>query len=306
LKLHPIQNTLVVIAGPTASGKSDLAVAIAKHFNAEIISADSRQFYKEIPIGTASPSKDLQQEVKHHFVGNLSISEEYNASRYEQDVLELLKKSFLKRPVIVLVGGSGLYIDAVCNGIDELPNTDIQIRKNVQKMFFEKGLNGLKEELQKLDNEYLSIVDKNNPIRMMRAIEVCLQTGKKYSELRQNEKKQREFKIIKIALEVPRQTLNERINRRTDQMINNGWIEEAKSVFSYKHLNSLNTVGYKELFNFIEEKWTLEYAIEKIKTNTRRYAKRQMTWFRKDNEYTWFSPDDISGIIQFVNKKWCI
>lgn len=305
MKLHPIQNTLVVIAGPTASGKSDLAVAIAKHYHAEIISADSRQFFKEIPIGTAAPSKELQQVVKHHFVGNLSITEEYNASKYEQDVLTLLNKSFQKSTLMVLTGGSGLYIDAVCNGIDELPEADSQIRKDVNKMFAETGLDGLQERLQRIDPAYFSVVDKNNPARIMRALEVCLQTGKKYSELRQNEKKQRDFRIIKIALEVSRQILNERINKRADQMIENGWIAEAKSAFQFKHLNSLNTLGYKELFNYFEDKWTLEYALEKIKTNTRRYAKRQMTWFRKDEEYSWFSPDDEIGIIQFINEKIC-
>lgn len=305
MKLHPIQNTLVVIAGPTASGKSDLAVAIAKHYHAEIISADSRQFFKEIPIGTAAPSKELQQVVKHHFVGNLSITEEYNASKYEQDVLTLLNKSFQKSTLMVLTGGSGLYIDAVCNGIDELPEADSQIRKDVNKMFAETGLDGLQEKLQRIDPAYFSVVDKNNPARIMRALEVCLQTGKKYSELRQNEKKQRDFRIIKIALEVSRQILNERINKRADQMIENGWIAEAKSAFQFKHLNSLNTLGYKELFNYFEDKWTLEYALEKIKTNTRRYAKRQMTWFRKDEEYSWFSPDDEIGIIQFINEKIC-
>lgn len=305
MKLHPLQNTLVVIAGPTASGKTDLAVAIAKHFQAEIISADSRQFYKEIPIGTAAPSKLIQQEVKHHFVGNLSIAEEYNASRFEQDVLKLLKNSFGKNPVMVLVGGSGLYINAVCKGIDELPDADNQVRKNVQQLFEKKGLDGLQGELQRLDPEYYSEVDLNNPVRIMRAIEVCLQTGRKYSEMRKSVKKQRDFKIIKIALNVPRQELIERINQRCSQMISNGWIDEAKEVIRYKNLNSLNTVGYKELFNYLEGKWDFDYALEKIQTNTRRYAKRQMTWFRKDKEYTWFSPDDQSGIIQFINSRIC-
>lgn len=305
MNLQHIPNTLIVIAGPTASGKTELAVAIAKFFHAEIISADSRQFYKEIPVGTAAPSKDLQQQVKHHFIGNLSISEEYNVSKYEQDVLKLLEKSFQNNAVMVMVGGSGMYIDAVCNGIDELPDADVQIRKNVQQLYEKSGLNGLHEKLQRLDPEYFSVVDLKNPARMMRAIEVCLQTGEKYSVLRKNKKKQRDFKIIKIALNVPRQELVERINQRSSLMISNGWIDEAKDVFQYKHLNSLNTVGYKELFNFIEGKWSLDYALEKIKTNTRRYAKRQMTWFRKDKEYTWFSPGDETGIIQFINTRIC-
>ncbi|HEY9115883.1 MAG TPA: tRNA (adenosine(37)-N6)-dimethylallyltransferase MiaA [Bacteroidales bacterium] len=305
LKLHPISNTLVVIAGPTASGKTNLSVAIAKHFNSEIISADSRQFYREIPVGTAAPSLDLQKKIKHHFIGNLSVIDEYNASKYEQDVLELLKQSFQKRPVMMLVGGSGLYIDAVCNGIDELPDSNVKNREYVHELFEEKGLNGLRSELKKIDPEYFTVVDINNPVRLMRAIEVCMQTGKKYSELRLNIKKQRDFKIIKIALEVPRAVLIQRINQRTDDMIASGWIDEAKSVLQFKHLNPLNTVGYKELFKFIEGEWTLEEAVEKIKTNTRRYAKRQMTWFKKDNDYKWFSPDDEVGIIQFINEKLC-
>jgi len=305
LKLNTIQNTLIVVAGPTASGKTNLALDIAEHFHAEIISADSRQFYKEIPIGTAAPSKELQFNIKHHFIGNLSLTDDYNASRFEKDVISLLKKSFQEKSVMILVGGSGLYIDAVCNGIDEIPDADIQIRKEVKKMFADKGVIGLRELLSKLDPEYYLVVDNNNPVRMMRAIEVCFQTGKKYSELRHNEKKHRNFKIIKIALEVPRQTLNERINNRTDKMIDNGWVDEAKSVFGMKQLNSLNTVGYKELFNYIEGESTLEFAIEKVKINTRRYAKRQMTWFRKDKDYMWFSPENVSGIIRYIEKQLC-
>lgn len=305
MNLHPFQNTLVVIAGPTASGKTDLSVIIAKYFHAEIISADSRQFYKEIPIGTAAPSRLIQQEVKHHFVGNLSITEDYNVSKYERDVLKLLKNSFQNMPVMLLVGGSGLYIDAVCNGIDDLPDTDIQVRRFVQNLFEKSGLRGLQEELQKLDPEYYAVVDLNNPARMMRALEVCMQTGKKFSGLRRNMKKNRDFNIIKIALNLPRQILNERINQRADKMVTYGWVDEAKSVFQYKQLNSLNTVGYKELFNFIEGRWTFEHALEKIKTNTRRYAKRQMTWFKKDKSYTWFSPDDEQEIIRFINERTC-
>jgi tRNA dimethylallyltransferase len=305
LKLHSIQNQLIVIAGPTASGKSELAVSIAKYFNSEIISADSRQFYKEIPIGTAAPSIELQQETKHHFVGNLSVTQEYNVSKYEQDVLKLIKISFQEKSVMMLVGGSGLYIDAVCNGIDLLPETDMEIRKSIQKMYHDFGLKRLQDELQRLDPEYFSIVDKNNPVRLMRALEICHQTGKKYSDLRQNEKKSRDFKIIKIALDVPRQKLNERIDKRVEEMINLGWIDEARSVCKYKHLNPLNTVGYKELFNYLDNKWPIDFAVEKIKINTRRYAKRQMTWFRKEKDYKWFSPDDKTGIIQFISNKIC-
>ena len=303
MKPDTFPKNLVVIAGPTASGKTDLAIAIAKHFHSEIISADSRQFYKEIPIGTAAPSEKLQQEIKHHFIGHLSVLQEYNVAKYEQDVLNLLEKSYKESPVMLLVGGSGLYIDAVCNGIDKFPDVDEKVRVNVNKIYENFGLEQLQNELQINDPEYFDVVDRNNPVRIMRALEVFFQTGKKYSDLRQNEKKHRDFRVIKIALDVPRIMLNDRINTRVDLMIEKGWIDEARSVHQYKHLNPLNTVGYKELFNYLEGAWALDFTCEKIKINTRRYAKRQMTWFRKDKEYTWFTPDNADEIIQFVNSK---
>jgi tRNA dimethylallyltransferase len=305
LELKPIENTLIVLAGPTASGKSAIAVHIAKHFHTEIISADSRQFYKELPIGTAAPTAEMLNEVKHYFVGNLSLTDVYNASKFEKDVLQLLETSFLKRPVIVLTGGSGLYIDVVCNGIDEIPDTEIHIRKKVQHIFETSGIEGLQNKLHEIDPEYFEFVDSKNPVRLMRAIEVFLQTGEKYSALRQNEKKQRNFRIIKIALELPRGILYERINKRTDEMIALGWIDEAKAVFPLRHLNALNTVGYKELFKFIGGEWPLEFAVEKIKTNTRRYAKRQMTWFKKNDDYFWFSPENKEAIIMYIQNELC-
>lgn len=292
----------MVIAGPTAAGKTTVAIDVANYFNAEIISADSRQFYKEIPIGTAAPDPKELAQVMHHFVGQLSIIDDYNVSRFEKEVLTLLKQKFQQHSPMVMVGGSGMYIDAVCNGIDELPDPDEQIRLELNQTFSEKGIEALQQQLKVLDPPYYREVDLQNPKRLMRAIEVCQQTGKRYSDLRKNKPASRDFNIVKIGLTLPRETLYDRINQRTDAMIANGWLEEARAVYPYKHLNSLNTVGYKELFNFISGEWPLETAIEKIKTNTRRYAKRQLTWFKRDTEVKWFHPDDIQSILHFIEK----
>jgi tRNA dimethylallyltransferase len=297
------KNTLLVILGPTASGKTGIAVEVAKHFNTEIISADSRQFYKEIPIGTAAPDKKDLSEVKHHFVGHLSIFDEYNISRFEKDVLGLLKQKFQQHSLMVMAGGSGMYLDAVCNGIDELPDPDEKIRSELNKTFAEKGIEALQQQLKKLDLPYYHKVDLQNPKRLMRAIEVCLQTGKRFSDLRKHKPASRDFNIIKIGLFLPRETLYSRINQRTDMMIKTGWLDEARAVYPYKHLNSLNTVGYKELFNYLSGEWPLEKAIEKIKTNTRRYAKRQITWFKRDNTINWLHPDNIQTIIKFAENR---
>ena len=294
--------TLIVLLGPTASGKTDLAIALAKHFKTEIISADSRQFYKELPIGTAAPNADQFTLVKHHFVGHLSIQDNYNVFRFEQDVLKLLEKGFQSHDVFVMAGGSGLYIDAVCQGIDELPDPDPVLRNSLEKLFKEQGIEALQQKLKKLDPDYFQSVDLNNSKRLMRAIEVCTQTGKPYSQQRLNRGKDRPFNILKIGIEISREILNQRINQRTDEMIKSGWIKEAKAVFPLRALNALNTVGYKELFSYFDDERTLEEAIEKIKTSTRRYAKRQMTWFRKDNSIHWFEPENVEGIIGFVEK----
>lgn len=291
---------LLVIEGPTASGKTNIAIELATYFGAEIISADSRQFYKELPIGTAAPTNTQKQKIVHHFVGMLSVVDDYNASKFEHDVLNLLNSELKNAPVIIMVGGSGLYIDAVCKGIDILPDIDTSIRDQAKTIFDRNGIEGLQEKLHQLDPEYYSMVDLNNPARLLRAIEVCLQTGIPYSQLRKNNPQTRSFDIIKIGIRVPREILVERINKRVDQMIEDGLVEEAKSVFSFKDNNSLNTVGYKELFSFFENKLTFEKAIEKIKTNTRRYAKRQMTWFRKDKDIHWFDYGDVKGMIDFV------
>jgi tRNA dimethylallyltransferase len=294
------KKTLVVVLGPTAVGKTDVAIRLAKHFGTEIISADSRQFYREIPLGTAAPSKEQLASVPHHFVGNLSLQQDYNVSQYEHEVLALLENKFREHDVMIMSGGSGLYIDAVCRGIDQLPDPEPEIRRSLEQVWQQRGIGALQQQLQQLDPEFYEQVDRQNPKRLMRAIEVCLQTGRKYSELRQNNPQTRTFRILKVGLNLPRGQLYDRINRRTDVMIRNGWLDEAKAVFSFRHLNALNTVGYKELFAFLEGRMTLEEAVEKIKTNTRRYAKRQLTWFRKDKAIQWFSPEDENKIFQFV------
>ena len=300
VKQLPKNKTLIIVLGPTASGKTDLAITLAQHFKTEIISTDSRQFYKELPIGTAAPTIEQLALVKHHFVGQLSVRDNYNVFRFEQDVLKLLEKGFKSHDVFVMVGGSGLYIDAVCNGIDDLPDPDPVLRDSLKKLLEEQGIEALQQKLKALDPDYFKNVDLNNSKRLMRAIEVCVQTGKPYSKQRLNKGKERPFNILKIGLDVPREILNQRINQRTDEMMKSGWIEEAKAVFPIRHLNALNTVGYKELFSYFDDERTLEEAIEKIKTSTRRYAKRQMTWFRKDKSIHWFEPGKVEEIVELL------
>jgi len=294
------KKTLVVVLGPTAAGKTDVAIRLAQQLNTEIISADSRQFYREIPLGTAAPSKEQLTLVPHYFVGNLSLQQDYNVSQYENEVLLLLENKFREHDVMILTGGSGLYIDAVCKGIDQLPDPDPEIRKSLQEKWQQQGITALQKQLQQLDPEFYGQVDRQNPKRLLRALEVCLQTGKKYSELRKNNPQERDFRILKIGLNLPREQLYDRINRRVDSMMKNGWLEEAESMFPFCHLNALNTVGYKELFAFLEGKMTLDEAVEKIKTSTRRYAKRQLTWFKKDKDVRWFSPEEEEAIFQYV------
>ena len=293
---------LVVILGPTAVGKTRLSIDIANALGAEILSADSRQFYKELKIGVAAPTAEELAAARHHFIGHLSIHDYYSVSRYEQDVLSLLDDYFKTRDIALLVGGSGMYIDVVCEGIDDLPDPDEDLRTKLQKRLKTEGLENIRAELKERDPEFFEIVDLNNPKRVLRALEVCIQTGKKYSELRSRKKVQRPFEIIKTGLQLPREILVERIHRRVDAMLEEGWLEEAKSVFEYRHLNALNTVGYKELFQYMEGNWSFDFAIEKIKTNTRRFAKRQMTWFRKDERIKWFDPRQKEEIIRFVEE----
>lgn len=278
---------LIVLTGPTAVGKTKEAINLAKTLNTEIISADSRQFYKELNIGVATPTEEELSEIKHHFIGHISIHNNYNVGLYEKDAIEKIELLFKTHDTIVLTGGSGMYIDVVCNGMDSLPDVDIEIRNELNRVFKEEGISVLQEELREKDIEYYNIVDKKNHIRIIRALEVIRQTGKTFSFYRTNQKTQRDFQIFKFALQRERSELIERINKRVDLMMEDGLLDEAKTVYLYKHLSALNTVGYKELFKYFEGEISLENAIEDIKTNTRRYAKRQMTWFRKDKEYIW-------------------
>ena len=295
-----MKNILIVLLGPTAIGKTNVAIHLAKALNAEILSADSRQFYRELKIGVAAPSVEELKAVKHHFIGHLSMTEYYNVSRFEHDVLEILYDYFKNHKYAILVGGSGLYIDAVCNGIDELPDPDEKLRGKLKKDLENHGIEYLKEKLKKLDPEYYEKVDLNNPNRILRALEVCLMTGKTYSSLRNNQPKNRDFSIVKIGLNRPREELFTIIEDRVDKMIESGLVNEVEGLKEYRDLNSLNTVGYKEIFKYLYGEWSLEKAIEKIKTNTRRYAKRQLTWFKKDEEIKWFHPGEKDQIISYI------
>ncbi len=292
-----MRGTLIVVCGPTASGKTKLAIQLAKHFSAEIISADSRQIYRELKIGSAPPSDLELKEVKHHFIASRNLDEDYNAGAYEKDVLQVLDKLFPQNKYAILVGGSGLYIDAVCNGFDKVPSSFPEIRKQLQDLYETEGIDQLKKKLKELDSDYYNKIDLNNPQRLMRALEVCMGTGKPYSILREGKKNPRDFRIIKIGLELPREVLYKRIDERVDEMMKAGLAEEAKKLISLKYLNALQTVGCKELFDFFENKTTLDEAVDLIKRNSRRYAKRQLTWFRKDKEIQWFLPDDVEKII---------
>jgi tRNA dimethylallyltransferase len=289
---------LVVVAGPTAVGKTSLAISLALHFKTEILSADSRQFYREMQIGTAVPTMEELSSVRHHFIHHLSIQDNYNVSGYENDALALLDKLFQQHRVVVMTGGSGLYINAVCHGIDELPDPDPGIRHELKEILAGMGVEALMKELIMLDPEYAAIVDPGNPARLIRAIEICRVTGVAYSTLRRNQRKQRIFRILKVGLELPREVLYPTINKRVDAMMEAGLFEEALSLYPFRHLNALNTVGYKELFDHFEGFTTLDHAVEKIKTHSRRYAKRQLTWFKKDLDYSWFHPGDFNKIIQ--------
>lgn len=297
------RGTLIIVLGPTAVGKTAVAIKVAQKYNAEIISADSRQFYNEIPIGTAAPSQKELQNVKHHFVGNLSVTDYFNVSMFEQEVLKLLEKEFQRKKIVLMVGGSGLYIDAVCKGIDVLPDADENLRFELNKLFEAKGIIAIQQKLKELDPIYHDQVDLNNPKRIIRALEVTIQTGIPYSSQRTGKSIERPFDIIKIGLELPREQLNQQIERRLDSMLSEAWLEEAKKVYPFRKHNALNTVGYKELFKYINKEWTLETAVEKIKINTRRYAKRQMTWFKRDKDIKWFSPEEANNIYDFIDSR---
>ena len=292
--------TLIVITGPTAVGKTACCLEIARHYGIPIINADSRQIYKELRIGTARPTEAEMQQVKHYFVGTLGLDDYYSASLYEQQVLQLLEEQFKTSDYALLSGGSMMYIDAVCDGIDDIPTIDDKTRATMKHRLAEEGLEVLVEELKRLDPEYYEIVDRQNPRRVVHGLEICLMTGKTYTSFRKKEKKQRPFQIIKIGLNRPREELYERINLRVDRMMEEGLLEEAKAMYPKRHLNALNTVGYKELFAYMDGRWSLEEAIERMKGNTRRYARKQLTWYKKDIHIKWFNPDDIKGIIYYI------
>ncbi len=290
--------TLIVVAGPTASGKTATAIRLAKELDTEILSADSRQFYKEMSIGTAAPTPKELHEVKHHFIHNISIFDQYDVATYEKDALLLLSQLFMDHQEVILTGGSGLFIDAVCNGIDAMPDIDTAVRDRVSKLYQQYGLIALQEELKQLDPEYWAIVDRKNPRRLQRALEVCYQSGDTYTSFRKATKAHRDFNIKKFALLWDRQELNNRINQRVEQMLAQGLVDEARRLYPYRHLNALNTVGYKELFDYFDGKIDLMEAVEQIKLNTRHYAKRQMAWLRRDQEYQWVSADGLITLFE--------
>lgn len=296
--------TLVVITGPTAVGKTVLCVKIAQHFKTEVISADSRQFYKELAIGTAKPSAKEMDGVPHHFIDSHSITEEFNVNDFEKEALTILEKLFKTNQYIILTGGSTLYIDILCNGFDEeVPGSDKVIRAKINELFQKYGIEILQEKLKQLDPTFYKEIDLSNYKRLERAIEVCLLTGKKYSDIRKGAKQERPFNILKIGLERERTELFSRINQRVDNMMQQGLLDEAKSVVNFKECNALKTVGYSELFDYFEGNYTLEEAVEKIKVNSRKYAKRQIAWFNKNEEYTLFDPNKKNEIIEFITQK---
>jgi len=289
--------TLIVIAGPTASGKTAFAIKVAKALGTVILSADSRQFYKEMSIGTAAPTEDELSQAMHYFVHHISIEDKYDVADYEHDAIQLLDELFKTHDAVVMTGGSGLFIDAVCNGIDAMPDVEPEIREKVEKLYHDEGLHGMQEALQRLDPDYFAIVDQQNPRRLQRALEVCLQTGKPFTSFRSGNTAKRDFDIKKYALLWDRQQLIERIYRRVDMMMEQGLLEEAKALYPKRHLNALNTVGYKELFAYFDGGCSLKEAVEQIKIHTRQYAKRQMTWLRKDIGYRWIMPEDIDEVV---------
>ena len=291
---------LLVITGPTAVGKTQLCLDIARHFDIPIINADSRQIYKELSIGTAKPSAEEQQLVKHYFVGTLSLQDYYSASLFETQVIDLLSTLFKTSDYALMAGGSMMYIDAVCDGIDDIPTIDDKTRATMKQRLADEGLPKLCEELQRLDPEYYEIVDRQNPKRVVHALEICTMTGRTYTSFRQRNKKQRPFRIVKIGLNREREELYKRINARVDMMMQQGLLKEAGALYPMRDQNALNTVGYKELFDYFDGRWPLDEAVERIKGNTRRYARKQLTWYKKDPQIRWFHPDQKKEIIDYI------
>lgn len=299
-----MKNTLITIVGPTAIGKTALSIKLANHFKSDILSSDSRQFFKEMTIGTAVPDPDELAAAKHHFIQDRSIFEAYNVGEFERDALEKLNTLFTENNTQIMVGGSGLYVDAVLKGLDYFPEVDASIRENLTNDLAEKGIEYLQQKLKDLDIETYSNIELENPHRVMRALEICIGTNKTYSSFKNKPKAKRNFKNIKVGLTADRQLIYDRINLRVDLMIENGLIEEAKKLYEHKELNALQTVGYRELFNYFDGTFTKEFAISEIKKNTRRFAKRQLTWFKRDQETIWFDyAEDIKTIIATIEEK---
>ena len=296
-------NSLVILLGPTGVGKTELSLRLAEYFHSPILSSDSRQLYKDLIIGTAAPTIEQMQRIKHYFVGTLELTDYYNASRFEEEVVALLAELHKQHPVVLMSGGSMMYIDAVCKGIDDLPTVMPELRRELTELYEREGLEPIRAQLKLLDPVHYAQVDLKNYKRVIHALEICLMTGKPYSELRTNPRKERPFRIIKIGLNREREELYERINRRVEVMMEDGLLEEARRVYPLKHLNSLNTVGYKELFKYFDGEWSLDFAIDKIKQDSRNYARKQLTWFRRDQEITWFHPDQEADIIRHIEKE---
>ena len=296
------KKTLLVITGPTAVGKTKLTIELARHFRTPIINADSRQLFREMQIGTAAPTQDELRMARHEFVGTLGLEDYYSASMFEQDVLTFLDGHYKSADMALMSGGSMMYIDAVCNGIDDIPTIRDDIRQLMKQRLHDEGLEALCEELRRLDPEHYEVVDRKNTRRVVHALEICHQTGLTYTSFRTRQKKERPFHIVKIGLNRPREELYERINLRVDRMMEQGLLEEARQLYPMRHLNALNTVGYKELFAYMDGVWPLDEAVERIKGNTRRYARKQLTWFKRDQQMRWFHPEDQESIMNYISQ----
>lgn len=304
---HTTMNTktLIVIVGPTGSGKTDLSIRVAEHYACPIISTDSRQFYRGIPIGTAQPDNEQLKRVEHHFIASHELTDDFNCGAYEVAALKRLEELFYKHDTVVAVGGSGLYVKALCEGMDDLPEVEPALRQQLSDRLKREGLEALAEQLRELDPTFYEVVDRKNPARVLRALEVCIATGKPYSALRTGVKRERPFNIVKIGVTMERAVLYERIDRRVDIMVESGLEQEARKVYPLRHLNSLQTVGYREMFDYFDGSISRDEAIELIKRNSRRYAKRQLTWFGRDGEIEWFLPSETEKIVEYIDSKVC-
>lgn len=292
---------LLVIVGPTGSGKTDLSIRLAQHYGAPILSTDSRQLYRGMPIGTAQPDAEQLQAVEHHFIASHDIQEDLSCGQYATQALACLERLFVTHDQVVAVGGSGLYVKALCDGMDDLPQADPELRAALTRRLADEGVDALAEQLRELDPRYYEEVDRRNPARVLRAVEVCLQTGRPYSEQRTGRRRKRPFEVVKIGIDLPRAELYERINRRVDRMLADGLEAEARALYPYRSLNALQTVGYREFFDYFDGRTSYEEAVELIKRNSRRYAKRQLTWFRRDPEIRWFHPTEDAAMIAHID-----